>query len=137
MYIAVCVRSFRCKTPNTLPTCGRSYQARLLDLTHSKRIPGRPPDIQLYDLLHPRGRRHQAHGNDANGGRCRFGHRGEMLRKGQLVSFPTETVYGLGANALDENAVLKIFEAKGRPLTDPLIVHVPSAKSPPTFATPR
>ena len=40
---------------------------------------------------------------------------GEMLRKGQLVSFPTETVYGLGANALDENAVLKIFEAKVDP----------------------
>ena len=51
----------------------------------------------------------------ANGGRCRFGHAGEMLRKGQLVSFPTETVYGLGANALDENAVLKIFEAKVDP----------------------
>lgn len=40
-----------------------------------------------------------------------------MLRRGQLVAFPTETVYGLGANALDESAVLKIFEFKGRPLT--------------------
>lgn len=51
---------------------------------------------------------------------------GEQLRAGQLVSFPTETVYGLGANALDPEAVLSIFAAKGRPLTDPLIVHVPA-----------
>lgn len=49
----------------------------------------------------------------------------ERLRSGGLVAFPTETVYGLGANALLEGAVLSIFAAKGRPLTDPLIVHVP------------
>ena len=49
---------------------------------------------------------------------------GEALKNGKLVSFPTETVYGLGANALNENACLSIFETKGRPLTDPLIVHV-------------
>lgn len=48
----------------------------------------------------------------------------ELLRSGQLLAFPTETVYGLGANALNENAVLDIFRAKGRPLTDPLIVHI-------------
>eukprot|EP01038_Epipyxis_sp_PR26KG_P009281 gene9281-12504_t len=48
----------------------------------------------------------------------------EMLTNGELVAFPTETVYGLGANAFDEQAVLSIFSAKGRPLTDPLIVHV-------------
>ncbi|KAG6611990.1 Sua5/YciO/YrdC/YwlC family protein [Phytophthora cinnamomi] len=48
------------------------------------------------------------------------------LRSGQLVAFPTETVYGLGANALDPAAVLSIFAAKARPLTDPLIVHVPA-----------
>ncbi|CEG39580.1 sua5 family protein [Plasmopara halstedii] len=48
----------------------------------------------------------------------------QQLRSGQLVAFPTETVYGLGANALDSGAVLSIFEAKARPLTDPLIVHV-------------
>ncbi len=46
------------------------------------------------------------------------------LRAGQLVAFPTETVYGLGANALDPAAVARIFEAKGRPATDPLIVHL-------------
>ncbi len=46
------------------------------------------------------------------------------LRAGQLVAFPTETVYGLGANALDPAAVARIFEAKGRPSTDPLIVHI-------------
>lgn len=49
-----------------------------------------------------------------------------LLRSGRLVAFPTETVYGLGANALDEAAVRRIFEAKGRPLTSPLIVHVAS-----------
>eukprot|EP01080_Neovahlkampfia_damariscottae_P001085 gene1085-10604_t len=46
------------------------------------------------------------------------------LKKGGLVSFPTETVYGLGANALDEVAVKKIYQAKGRPFTDPVICHV-------------
>lgn len=50
----------------------------------------------------------------------------EALRCGRLVAFPTETVYGLGANALDENAVHAIFAAKGRPADNPLIVHVPS-----------
>lgn len=49
-----------------------------------------------------------------------------LLKKGELVAFPTETVYGLGASALDSQAVLSIFAAKGRPLTDPLIVHVSS-----------
>jgi L-threonylcarbamoyladenylate synthase len=49
---------------------------------------------------------------------------GEILRAGGLVAFPTETVYGLGANALDPVAVQKIFAAKERPGWDPLIVHV-------------
>jgi tRNA threonylcarbamoyl adenosine modification protein (Sua5/YciO/YrdC/YwlC family) len=49
---------------------------------------------------------------------------GKRLRKGGLVAFPTETVYGLGCHALDEGAVLKVFAAKERPLSDPLIVHV-------------
>lgn len=49
----------------------------------------------------------------------------ELLRNGRLVAFPTETVYGLGANALDAAAVRRIFEVKGRPLSNPLIVHVP------------
>jgi L-threonylcarbamoyladenylate synthase len=48
----------------------------------------------------------------------------QRLTGGGLVAFPTETVYGLGASALQEDAVLSIFAAKGRPLTDPLIVHV-------------
>ncbi|MBQ3114838.1 MAG: threonylcarbamoyl-AMP synthase [Clostridia bacterium] len=48
----------------------------------------------------------------------------DILKNGGLVAFPTETVYGLGANALDENAVKKIFEAKGRPADNPLIVHI-------------
>jgi L-threonylcarbamoyladenylate synthase len=48
----------------------------------------------------------------------------QTLLQGKLVSFPTETVYGLGANALNADACLQIFKSKGRPLTDPLIVHV-------------
>ncbi len=49
-----------------------------------------------------------------------------LIREGRLVAFPTETVYGLGANALDPDAVRRIFEAKGRPSSSPLIVHVSS-----------
>jgi L-threonylcarbamoyladenylate synthase len=49
---------------------------------------------------------------------------GERLRSGHLVSFPTETVYGLGCHALDPVAVQRVFDAKERPLSDPLIVHV-------------
>ena len=48
----------------------------------------------------------------------------QLLKTGRLVAFPTETVYGLGANALDPVAVARIFEAKGRPASNPLIVHV-------------
>lgn len=54
-------------------------------------------------------------------------HAAELIRAGRLVAFPTETVYGLGANALDAGAVERIFRAKGRPATSPLIVHVASA----------
>lgn len=49
---------------------------------------------------------------------------GEILKNGGVVGIPTETVYGLAANALDENAVSKIFRAKGRPSDNPLIVHI-------------
>ena len=48
----------------------------------------------------------------------------ELIRSGKLVAFPTETVYGLGANALDARAVARIFEVKGRPSSSPIIVHV-------------
>ncbi len=51
-------------------------------------------------------------------------HAASLLRAGKLVAFPTETVYGLGANALDAVAVARIFAAKGRPATSPIIVHV-------------
>jgi L-threonylcarbamoyladenylate synthase len=51
-----------------------------------------------------------------------------LIREGKLVAFPTETVYGLGANALDAVAVARIFAAKGRPRTSPLIVHVASVE---------
>ena len=47
-----------------------------------------------------------------------------LFARGELVAFPTETVYGLGANALDREAVLSIFAAKGRPADNPLIVHI-------------
>ena len=50
-----------------------------------------------------------------------------ILRMGQLVAIPTETVYGLGANGLDEEAVARIFEAKGRPQDNPLILHISDA----------
>ena len=50
----------------------------------------------------------------------------EVIRAGGIVAFPTETVYGLGANALNEESVKKIFIAKGRPQDNPLIVHVSS-----------
>ena len=48
----------------------------------------------------------------------------DILKSGGLVAFPTETVYGLGANALDREAVLSVFAAKGRPADNPLIVHI-------------
>src|SRR5947207_15832620 len=53
----------------------------------------------------------------------------EILESGYVVAIPTETVYGLAANALDARAVAKIFEAKNRPFFDPLIVHVPSKEA--------
>ena len=52
----------------------------------------------------------------------------EILRSGGLVAIPTETVYGLGANGLDEGAVARIFEVKGRPQDNPLILHVAGAE---------
>ena len=48
----------------------------------------------------------------------------QILREGGLVAFPTETVYGLGGNALDEQAAKKIYRAKGRPSDNPLIAHI-------------
>ena len=49
---------------------------------------------------------------------------GDILKRGGLVAFPTETVYGLGADALNEEAAKKIYAAKGRPSDNPLIVHI-------------
>lgn len=57
-----------------------------------------------------------------------------LLRQGELVAFPTETVYGLGADAANPAAVAKIFAAKGRPADHPLIVHLPSAAHLPRWA---
>jgi L-threonylcarbamoyladenylate synthase len=58
----------------------------------------------------------------------------QALRNGDLVAFPTETVYGLGANAQDPKALRKIFEAKGRPTTHPVIVHLDSPRFLPRWA---
>ena len=58
----------------------------------------------------------------------------KLLLEGKLVAIPTETVYGLAANALDEKAVLRIFEVKQRPFFDPLIVHVHSLEQALEFA---
>jgi len=52
----------------------------------------------------------------------------DILRAGGLVAFPTETVYGLGANALNKDAAMKIYQAKGRPSDNPLIVHISQVK---------
>lgn len=54
---------------------------------------------------------------------------GEMIREGKLVAFPTETVYGLGGNALDKQAAERIYKAKGRPSDNPLIVHIADLES--------
>lgn len=59
----------------------------------------------------------------------------QALAAGELVAFPTETVYGLGADAGSDSAVAKIFAAKGRPSDHPLIVHVPDASAVPAFAS--
>ena len=56
-----------------------------------------------------------------------------LIMDGQLVAIPTETVYGLGANGLDEAAVARIFEAKGRPQDNPLILTIPSQQWLPRF----
>jgi L-threonylcarbamoyladenylate synthase len=61
-------------------------------------------------------------------------HAAALIREGKLVAFPTETVYGLGANALDAEAVARIFAAKKRPRTSPLIVHVDSIEMARTLA---
>src|SRR6476660_5034435 len=52
----------------------------------------------------------------------------DLIRSGRLVAFPTETVYGLGANALDAAAVDRVYAAEGRPAKNPLIVHVASVE---------
>ncbi len=57
----------------------------------------------------------------------------ELIRRGRLVAIPTETVYGLGADGLNPEAVAKIFEAKGRPGDNPLILHVTGPEQLPLF----
>ena len=59
----------------------------------------------------------------------------DILTNGGVVAFPTETVYGLGALATDEQAVQKIFEAKGRPSDNPLIVHIGNKEDVANYAT--
>jgi L-threonylcarbamoyladenylate synthase len=58
----------------------------------------------------------------------------DLLRAGELVAFPTETVYGLGADASNPRAVARIFAAKGRPADHPLIVHLPDTAHLPRWA---
>ncbi len=62
-------------------------------------------------------------------------HAAELLKTGSVVAIPTETVYGLAANALSETAVVKIFEAKDRPFFDPLIVHIKPTDDPAKYAS--
>jgi L-threonylcarbamoyladenylate synthase len=61
---------------------------------------------------------------------------GNIIQQGGLVAFPTETVYGIGANALDDKACLKIYEAKGRPSDNPLIMHISDIECLPEYACP-
>jgi len=58
----------------------------------------------------------------------------QALQDGHLVAFPTETVYGLGADATNENAVKRIYEVKKRPTNHPLIVHISSLRQFPIWA---
>ncbi|MBD9209342.1 MAG: threonylcarbamoyl-AMP synthase, partial [Clostridiales bacterium] len=60
---------------------------------------------------------------------CQLSEAAETINRGGLVAFPTETVYGLGASALDKTAAKKIYAAKGRPSDNPLIVHLASVDS--------
>ena len=60
---------------------------------------------------------------------------GARLRNGQLVAIPTETVYGLGGNALDPRASMKIYAAKGRPSDNPLIIHIADMSSLPKIVS--
>lgn len=57
-------------------------------------------------------------------GKVKLKRAAELLREGEVVAFPTETVYGLGANGMDAEASVKIYEAKGRPSDNPLILHI-------------
>lgn len=81
----------------------------------AKMAPRTPPDEMRTEVVHVNPEQLQA---DA------IGRAAQVLRRGGLVAFPTETVYGLGANALAPEAVARIFAAKGRPANNPLIVHV-------------
>lgn len=66
--------------------------------------------------------------NNVNSDEEKIKEAAEIIKNGGIVAFPTETVYGLGADALNGEAVKKIFEAKGRPQDNPLIIHVSSKK---------
>src|SRR5271165_3470706 len=79
---------------------------------------GENEDVDTLRLKIDAARPHEAAAQDA------LARANAILRSGGLVGLPTETVYGLGANALDPVAVARIFEAKQRPSWDPVIVHI-------------
>src|ERR1035438_2664280 len=79
-------------------------------------------------------RRRQGRSAGVSADQTSVAHAAELIRAGRLVAFPTETVYGLGANALDAAAVERIFAAKRRPRSSPLIVHVDSIAMAQTLA---
>lgn len=74
-------------------------------------------------------------GSSCGGGRVSVERAAELLRAKRVVAFPTETVYGLGADARSDDAVAKIFSTKGRPQDNPLIVHVHSQAQLPDFVS--
>ncbi len=103
------------------PTTGEQYTSSLLSrfvLIICMRYRLYMHEIQTHvvrvDHLHPE--------------RAMIEHAAKLIQEGELVVFPTETVYGLGANALQPQAIERIFAAKGRPFSDPLIVHIADSR---------
>jgi L-threonylcarbamoyladenylate synthase len=94
------------RSPYAVPTGGQPRQEQTIDSVKTLRLPADPENLHTPAAL------------DA------LDRAGRILVSGGLVALPTETVYGLGANALDHDAVARIFAAKKRPSWDPVIVHV-------------
>jgi len=100
------------------------YGLYLLTGHGRKHLPELPADRLVFHSIAEAASWIEAHPNGERDLERRVGEGAEAIRRSGLTAFPTETVYGLGADALDPEAVARIFSAKGRPHSDPLIVHV-------------